>query len=94
MCGDGMCDGVGDRKRGGDVVIDVSDVKSNVKIDVNTVKSDVKSDVKGGDVNDGFKGGADPNGGLPDTMQHMDPAIDSFRGEDRVDTEKRDTVPR
>ena len=49
---------------------------------------------EGGVVNDGFKGGADPNGGLPDTMQHMDPAIDSSRGEDRVDTEKRDTVPR
>ena len=51
---------------------------------------------EGGAVNDGFQGAGDPNGGLPgDTViRHGDSTVDSSTfGEDRVDTEKRDTVP-
>jgi hypothetical protein len=40
--------------------------------------------------NDGFKGAGDPNGGLSDSTR-IDPAIDSAKGEDRVDTWKRDS---
>lgn len=46
-----------------------------------------------GAVNDGFKGGADPNGALPDSAGlHTNPAVDTAIGDNRVDTEKRDSI--
>jgi len=46
-----------------------------------------------GTVNDGFSGVGDDNGGLPDTITNPNPSIDtSIKGEQRVDTERRDSV--
>jgi hypothetical protein len=45
-----------------------------------------------GTVNDGFEGAGDANGGLAgDTAQHFNPSVDTAIGDNRVDTEKRDT---
>lgn len=48
-----------------------------------------------GTVNDGFKGGADPNGALNDSAGlNTDPTVDTAIGDHRVDTERRDSTPK
>ncbi len=45
-----------------------------------------------GTVNDGFEGSGDRNGGLSDTNQHT-PAVDtSIKGNQRTDTQQRDSI--
>ena len=46
-----------------------------------------------GTVNDGYKGGSDANGALPNNDSfNATPAIDtSIKGDNRVDTERRDS---
>ena len=46
-----------------------------------------------GTVNDGFKGGADGNGALSDSAGlNTNPSLDTAIGDDRVDTERRDST--
>jgi hypothetical protein len=46
-----------------------------------------------GAVDDGFKGAGDPNGGLPDSANTKhNPEIEPSKGEQRVDTERRDST--
>lgn len=45
-----------------------------------------------GAVDDGIKEVGDQNGGLPDTAGKPNPSTDTTMGEDRVDTQKRDST--
>jgi hypothetical protein len=46
-----------------------------------------------GTVNDGFDGAGDANGGIPDTTKTASPSIDTAaKGDQRVDTEQRDSL--
>ncbi|HEU4471014.1 MAG TPA: hypothetical protein VFR58_08025 [Flavisolibacter sp.] len=46
---------------------------------------------QGGTVDDGFKDPGDSNGALNNNLPSRDPSTDSALGDDRVDTERRDS---